>query len=285
MIFELRSQSKVLLVLLGVGLLAVLTACTSCGEAGSSSGGSLDRVQETGVLRVGYVNFPPIVFRDPQTGEVTGHFALSVEEIASQLEVDVEYIEATWQTFVAGLQTGQYDLSVAPTFSTIPRAASVAFSDPLMYVGNSAIIRRGETRFASLADIDQRSITVAVTEGEAGHEYATSNFEHARVVVQSQGDQNLAFSQVVAGRADVALGDAWATSQFAAAHPGEVLDLFADRPYNLTAVSWAVRPDDVQFLNFINTALDVLESTGKLAEHESAFDAHWLHKMPTWETR
>ena len=144
-----------------------------------------------------------------------------------------------------------------------------------------AIIRKGETRFHSLADIDKKGIVVAVTQGEAGQEYAETNFKNAKIVVMSQSDQILAFSQVLAERADIALGDAYVTAKFAAEHP-EAIDLFAQNPYNLTPICWAVRPNDLEFLNFINNAIGVLESTGKLSEHERQYNTHWLHTERHW---
>lgn len=274
--------------LLLIAFLALVTSIVGCkdgspGQARSSTTETtLQRIKRTNILKVGYVNFPPFVFKDVDTGKMRGHFILSVEEIAKQVGAKCQYTEATWSTFVAGLQTKQFDLSIAPTFGTIPRALSVAFSRPLIYAGNSAIVRAGETRFSSLEDIDKEGITVAVTQGEAGQEYAKANIKKAKVVVMSQGDQTLAFTQVLAKRADVALGDAYVTAKFAAEHHGEAVDLFANNPYNLTAICWAVRPDDLEFLNFVNTAIDVLDSTGKLAQHERAYDAHWLHPKRDW---
>jgi len=283
-------MQKALKVAIVLSVLAVLIALAGTWAAfrRSSTAGSesttLQRISQSKTFRVGYVNFPPCVYRDLGSGEMKGHFVSAVEEIAKQMGARCEFQEATWATFTAGLQNRQFDLSIAPTFGTVPRAMSVAFSRPLMYVGSSAIVNKGEKRFSSLADIDGEGVTVAVTQGEAGHEYAQANFKKAKVSVQSQGDQSLAFSAVLAGRADIGLGDAYAVAQFAAAHP-EAEDLFAKNPYNLTAVCWAVRPSDTEFLNFINTAIDVLDSTGKLAEFEHRVDAHWLHVGRTWVSR
>lgn len=286
---EISKDKSLRFYLLMFGIFTVLLFLPACKRFGDNSTANkevvpktLEKIIKTKTIRVGYVNFPPIVFKDVKTGEVKGHFVLSIEEIAKQMGVKCQYEEATWSTFAAGLQNKQFDISIAPTFGTIPRALQVTFSRPLMYVGNSAIVRKGETRFHSLGDIDKKEIIVAVTQGEAGHEYAQTNIKNAKIVVMSQSDQTLAFSQVLAGRADIALGDAYVTAKFAAEHPDEAVDLFAQNPYNLTAVCWAVRPDDVEFLNFINNAIEVLESTGKLLEYERQYDAHWLHPERRW---
>jgi len=245
---------------------------------------TLEKIMDTKILKVGYVNFEPIVFKDPDTGDLRGHFVLAIEEIARQMKVKCEYHETTWANLYKALREGEFHISIAPTFGTISQALSVAVSRPLMYIGSSAIAKRRDRRFRSIQDVDQEGVVVAVTEGESGHRYAQAEIKRAEVVVQPLRDQAITFSQVLEGNADVALGGAHMTAQFAAAHRKEVKDLFADEPYNITGVSWAVKPSDQAFLNFINTALNVLESTGKLAQFEKRYDLHWLHPERLWIT-
>ena len=245
---------------------------------------TLDRLVRSGKLAVGYVAMEPCVIKDPNTGELTGHLVDTVEFIAKQADLEISYHEESWSTFVAGLHTGRYDLSIAPTFATIPRSKSVAFTIPLFMVGNSMIVAKGETRFKDVMDLDQDGVVVAVTNGEAGHEFAQSNFTVCKIKVLPSPDQSLTMSEVSVGRADAALGDAYATKKYAAEHP-EVTDLLADRPYNITPAAWAVRHGDVELLSFINTAIQFCEATGKLQEFEVKAGAHWLHPEKKWVVR
>jgi polar amino acid transport system substrate-binding protein len=240
------------------------------------------KIKKEGVLRVGYILASPWAIKDPETGKLSGTFVDTINEIAINMEVKVEFVEATFATFIAGLQSKQYDLSIAPTFSTIQRAKSVAFTIPLMAAGNSAIVRKGDNRFKTLEDIDQEGITVAVTQGEQGHEYAKANFKRAKITVIASGDQNLTFSEVLAGRADVALGDVWFSAKFAAEHSG-VHDLFAENPYNVTPVGWAVRYEDLTLLTFINTSLEYLDTNGKLDEIDRKHGVKWLRPKKIWK--
>jgi polar amino acid transport system substrate-binding protein len=233
-------------------------------------------------MRVGYVVYPPTVVKNPNTGELSGHFVDAARFIADVMKVRVQFVEATWSTFVAGLQSGQFDLSIAATYRTIPRATAVAFTTPIIYIGNGAIVRRGDTRFRSLSDFDKPAITIAVAQGEASHEYALQHLPTAHLTVLSTADLSQPLTEVIAGRADVGLADAWTTAQFAAKHP-EVVDLFAGQPYDLTPVGWAVRQNDTEFLNFVNTAVDYLISTGRMRDWERKYGAHWVYPKVTWE--
>jgi len=243
---------------------------------------TFEKVKKTGILKVGYIVYPPTVQRDPNTGVLSGHYVDAVEEIAKQMNLRIEYHEAEWGTFIAGLKSGKFDLSIAATYRTIPRAQEVAFTRPLMYIGNSVIVKANEKRFNSIEDFNQEGLTIAVTQGEQGHEYAKMYLSKAKLTVLSTADQSLAFTEVSTGRADAALGDSWACEQYATKHP-EVKDLLADNPYNLTPVGWAVRYDDLVWLEFINTALDALDSTGKLRDFETKHGAHWIHPKISWE--
>ena len=264
-------------------LLAVITTLITQ-SLSSPTGGAvfetqnpLEAITESGELNVCYVEYPPAVIKDPNTQSLSGHFVDTLENIAKEMGVKVNYQETSWTTFIIGLKTGKCDLSIAPTFKTINRAKSVSFTRALFYAGNSAISMRGNNRVSSLEDLEKEGLKIAVTQGEAGHEYAKANLPSAELIVHPGPDQSEAFSDVSAGRADVALGDFWATKMYAREHP-EVRDVFAADPYNLMPVGWAVRTEDVEWLNFVNTALETLESQGKFEEFEGKYDAHWIHK-------
>ena len=260
-----------------------IVVVAACGRVSDVQLSTLDRINAEGVLRVGYIVFPPTVFRNPTTDELTGHHVETIREIARLADWRLEFVEAEFSTFVAGLAARRFDVSVAPTFVTVPRATSVGFTRPLFFAGNSAIARLDDARFSSLDDIDQPGIAVAVTQGEAGHEYARANFENAELIVHAGSNQAFAFQDVIAGRADVGLGDAYVTAAFAREHADAVKDLFVDEPYNLTPVSWAVRQGDVELLNFLNSSLDALDYQGRLRKFEAEAGANWLHLSRAWE--
>lgn len=272
-------------------IIAVAVCFSGCFDRQSTEGSAQSRssrqedtfskIKREGQMTVGFIVFPPFVIQDPNTKKLSGTFVETMEEIAMQMEVKTDWQEATWSTFIAGLQSKKFDISIAPTFSTISRAKSVAFTTPLIAAGNSAIVRKGDQRFKTLADIDKKGIVVAVTQGEQGHEYAKANFKNAEIKVLSGGDQNLTFSEVLAGRADVALGDFWIVQQFVTQHP-ELQDLFAGNPYNITPIAWAVRYEDQSLLTFLNTALECLDTSGKLDEINRKYNANFLRFRRVW---
>jgi ABC-type amino acid transport substrate-binding protein len=260
-----------------LSIILIFSSCSSRQKAPIETQSVLSEIKNKGVVNVGFVNYPPIVYRDLSTGKITGHFAKTIEDIFSQINIKVNFIETTWYNFPAGLKNHQFDICIAPTFSTIPRAFSVAFTNPLMYVGNSAICKNNDNRFKTLADFDRKGIVIAVTQGEQGEEYAKQNIKNAEVKVLSGSDQNLTFMEVILGRADLALGDSYAVSKFVEEHKGVVKDILKNDPYNLTAVCWSTRYNDLDLLYFLNSSIDVLSIRGVLIKYEQQFGANWLH--------
>jgi polar amino acid transport system substrate-binding protein len=247
------------------------------------AGGTLQKLYKEGVLRVGYVVYPPTIIKDPETGELSGYFIDAVRFIAEVSKVRVEFVETTWATFMDGLQSDQFDLSIGATYRTIPRAMEVAFTKPIIYIGNGAIVRNDDGRFTTIEDFDREGIRIAVAQGEASHEYAKIHLEKAELIVVSTADLSEPLTEVLDGRADVGLADSWTTFQFAREYPEVVTDLFADRPYNIMPVGWAVRQNDQEFLNFLNTSIDYLISTGQMREWEKKYNARGLRPKILWE--
>lgn len=245
---------------------------------------TIEKIKERKIIRVGYVAYPPTVVKDPNSGLPSGHFIDAIEYVADSLGVKTEYHEDTFAGFTASLNSDKFDVAVAALYRTIPRAAQVAFTRPIIYIGNGAIVRKGDVRFKNVASLNQKGVRLAVAQGEASHEYAKAHFQNANLTVLSTSDLSMPMLEVVAGRADVGLADAWSTAQFAA-RESSVEDLFATAPYDLTAVGWAVKPSDLEFLQFLNTTLDYLESTGRMSQWEAKYDAHWVRPRISYEVR
>ena len=132
---------------------------------------------------------------------------------------------------------------------------------------------------------DRPDIKVGVVDGEGSHEFVKANFKNqANIVVFAGSDLSQCLAAVSAGQVDVGMSDALETAKYAKVHP-EVVDLFADQPYDLTPISWAVRQDDLAWKAFLDTALETLESQGKLAAFERKYDYRWVQPVMDYKKR
>ena len=271
-------------ILLATLSLLFLYGCNPKSTSGVAQESTFEKIKKAKTIKVGYIIYPPMVTKNPNTGKLNGHFIATIKDIADQAGWKLKFIETDWSGFAAGLNSRRFDLSIAPTFTTIPRLTKVSFTQPLIYAGNSAIVRANDKRFTQITDFNNKEVTLAVTQGEAGHEYALANLPEAKLIVHPGSNQSLAFQDVLAGRADAALGDAYITAQFVLKHKDKLTDLFADNPYNLTPVSWAIGYGDNDLLAFLNNAIAVLSIQGKLRQYEKEAGANWIHAKTIWIT-
>lgn len=249
----------------------------------SASVDTLAKIQKTKKMSVCYAVFPPAVIKDAKTGKVSGHDIDALEIMAKQLGAEVEYHESTFGNMAAAVQTGQCDIGTS-LFVKIPRAAAVAFSEPIFYAGNSGLVRKGDIRFKTIADVDKSGITVAVATGESGHIYAQEHFKQAKVVpidIESS-DLSRFLLEVTSGRADIGIADANTIKLFAAQHP-ESEDVFANNTFDLNPDAWPIRHGDTSFLNFVNNSIKYMQTSGQWAELEKKYDAHWLHEVKEYK--
>lgn len=259
-------------------------ACASRPEPSTANRDTLATILAEGRIRAGYFVEPPAVMKDANTGQVSGTFVEAIKYIAAQLKVDVQFVEVDLASFSAGLQTNSFDVSIGPTFKTIPRAASCAFTRTIFYLGYTGVVRKGQgTSFTRESDIDQPGITVAVKEGSAIQRYAADNFKKAKVAVLAGTDLSLPLQAVSSGQATIGLMNEHTVEFYQRQHP-EVETILAGSPIQVVGMSWAVRPDDLVWLNFLNTSLESLESTGQMAawERKYYFGRVLKHAMPSY---
>ena len=238
-------------------ILAGLLLATVAWHVPPAAAQVLDRIVSEHKIKVGFIPSPPSAIKDTNTGELSGFYVDAVRLIFKQANVEPVFVETTWGNFVAGLQSGQFDLCIAGTFATVPRATAVEFTHPLSYLGYSAVVKAGDVRFHSLADLNRPDITIALIQGGASVDYAKENFPKAKLVTLATGNLLAPFVEVSAARADVGIEDAWAAQRYAKEHP-EVTDLFAGKPYNVLPIAWTVKRGNEDLLRMMDTSIDWL---------------------------
>jgi cyclohexadienyl dehydratase len=248
-----------------------LIGCSQGQQSTTTTRSEMDVIRETRTIRAGWGPYAPYASLDPATKKPQGFYIDLFEEVARESGLKVEWVETTWGTMISDIKANKFQVMGAPVFRTVPRAFEIAFSRPIDYFGYSAIIRANETRFKTIDDFNRGDITLAVTQGEVGHDYAQRHLPKAKLVVHKTGDIALALTDVIENRADAGICDAWTAKQFAAEHKGAVRDLFADKPFNIVGAGWFVKQDQVELLQFLNTSIDWLESSGEIQRTASKY--------------
>ena len=260
-----------------IGISTLLLASLLGSSLAFAQENALQKIVRTKKFNIGYVLHTPTAMKDPKTGELTGFHFDAARWMCDQMKVDCVFQEVTWATFVAGLQGGKYDLSVAGSFTTMARAMAVAFTDPVYYKGSGAVVPKASS-IRTVADLKKPGLRVSVVQGTSDQDWATRNLPEAKLII-STAEAHVALLDVIAGRADVGLSDSMVTAEFAEKYP-QVRDLFAERPYILFPVSWTVRPEDTELLRVVNNAIRLMDLQGVFGQIEKKYNIT-AHMRPT----
>ncbi|MEZ5758540.1 MAG: transporter substrate-binding domain-containing protein [Emcibacteraceae bacterium] len=204
-----------LIVILSISSFATAQAA-SCGNAPDL----LEEIMKRGKIRIGWINSKPFQYRN-EKGELEGAFVNAGNMLGQELlKVEVEWVEAKWDTFIAGLQSGKYDVVISNVARRPNRAVSVWFTKPVV-IGSQTFLVRKDKNIKKLADLDKPGATVVVRLGSAAHITYTENekdfFKNARI--KSVAPPALPEQEVASGRAIAMGAGSIETQQIARANP------------------------------------------------------------------
>jgi len=104
-------------------------------------------------------------------------------------------------------------------FITMPRAASVAFTKPIAFVGNSGVVRAdGQLHPAQIQDLNHSTVRIAVLQGQAIDEYCRRYLRKPNSWY-SLGDLTAPLTAVTSNQADIGFMNSVTVAQYCASHP------------------------------------------------------------------
>ena len=146
-----------------VGLLMAVWAISS---AAASEINTLQRLSETGTLRVGYGDTAPFSYQD-EDGNVLGYSIELCQRVAAQLQqqlnlpkLDIEYVFRTPGNRVQLLNSGEIDIECNASTNNAERRRSADFSLSHFFVSVRFVALK-ENQFFTLQDLAGRSVSVA----------------------------------------------------------------------------------------------------------------------------
>ncbi len=210
-------MKKILAMLLAIAMLACLFA--GCGNSDKSNDGSTpgsdaapdadvtaasdyEELQAKGTMVVGITDFAPMDYRD-DNGEWTGFDAELARMVASQLDLECEFIEIDWDNKILELESKSIDCVWNGMTLTDEVLNAMECTDP--YLVNAQVVVMKSDKVADYADVDaMKDLAVAVESGSAGDETATNNGFTNVTKVTAQSD---ALMEVASGTADACIID------------------------------------------------------------------------------
>jgi ABC-type amino acid transport substrate-binding protein len=109
----------------------------------------LPDLNERTVVAVTGNDYTPLNFVDPATGKAVGWEYDAVNEICRRLNCTVDWQVTSWDTMIAAVQEGQFDVGMDGITITDERKQQVDFSDPYMNSQQYMLVRADEERFST----------------------------------------------------------------------------------------------------------------------------------------
>jgi polar amino acid transport system substrate-binding protein len=219
---------------------------------------TLERIQRTGEIRIGYANETPFAYTLPD-GTVTGESPEITRVIFKTIGVtQVKAVLTEWGGLIPGLIAGRFDVIAAGMYVTPERQQQVSFTDPHYQIGSTLLVAKGNpSKLNSYASIvaDKR-IKLAIMSGTAEYGYAREAGVPDGQIMQVPN--TIAQLQAVrTGRAQAAVGTQL-TMRGLGAKGGsrvEAITDFKDDPAHLGYGALAFRKDDQDLRDAVNAAL------------------------------
>jgi len=200
---------------------AVAVACALLTGLPAQAESSWSAIQKKGVLRCAAAIAPVYVMRNPQSGQYSGLFANLCRDFGEQvLKVKVEFIDATWDNIVAGLQSNKWDM--APALNPTPaRSLVVAFTDPVVESQTALVVHKDNPKFAGAGtaaeDYDKAGVRITSHAGSVPAMSIAPVFKNATIqLLPGTEETRLA---LMSRRADALAGDSGEVMPIIVANP------------------------------------------------------------------
>ncbi len=244
-------------------------AFTEGGEAESTGtvdlsnvDGLLKQVLDKGTLVAGMEgNWAPWSYHDLDTNEVIGYDADTARAIGEKLGVEVQIVEAPWESLFAGLDDGRYDIVINGVEVTDERSEKYDFSEPYAYIHTALVVRKDNEEIKSFDDLKGKKTvnSIGSTYMELAESYGASA---AGVSTLNDTIQN-----VIDGRADATLNADVSIYDYLNQQPDANIKIVATTE-DASHVAIPIRKGDetASFEKAVNAAIEELKADGTLAE-------------------
>jgi cyclohexadienyl dehydratase len=222
----------------------------------------LDRVVKSQKLRVCiWPEYYAISYKNPKTGQLEGIDIDIAKQLAGELKAELEFVESSFQAFIADLQTDKCAIGMFGIGATLARAQAVEFSDPYLVTSIYGVTKKNHPKIKSWNDMDQDGIVVATQLGSYVDTFMKTYLKKAKVLsVQPPATRE---GEVASGRADILMTDYPVAKKLEATQDwAKVIN--PTEPLAVTPYAYAVAPGDQVWLTYVNLFLKTIKRDGRL---------------------
>ncbi len=210
----------------------------------------LQSILANGELRVGTTgDWNPMTMIDPNSKERTGFDIDIANALASDMGVKVVFVPTTWKTLVNGVVADKYDVTSSASLS--PKRALVAgYSGSYFAVEDvPMMLKKNKGKYNSWEDLNNPSVTVAVTLGTVQEKRAAVLFDNSEIIKVSSPARD--YQEVLAGRADISMTSNLEAAKLVEQYP-ELMIVPVQKGKNPTPLAMLLPQSDQVWINYVN---------------------------------
>ena len=250
--------------LLSIILTLVLTlgALVGCGQKTDESKSYIEKIKESGKVKIGvFSDKPPFGYVD-EKGENQGYDVYLAKRIAKDLlgdENKVEFVLVEAANRVEYLESNKVDIILANFTVTPERKEKVDFATPYMKVALGVVSPDGSP-IKSVEELKGKKLLV--NKGTTAENYFTKNYPDIELVKFEQNTET--FAALTDGRGDALAHDNTLLFAWAKENPGYTT--FISNLGDEDVIAPAVKKDNTELLEWLNNEIDALTKDGFFEE-------------------
>ena len=222
---------------------------------------ALQAIIRRGELRVGMqVGYVPFQMHG-HDGNLVGLDVDLAEMVARSLNVVLRVVRLTWQELIPSLLEGKTDVVMSGMTVTPERNVQVLFTLPVLETGRMFLVHASNAeQFKNLEDLDKQGIFIVSTPGGLGEIRIRELLPKASY--REFPDRKRSIGEVLERRAQAFIDEEFSIRLACATHPHILTSRF--KPVTYEPMSWAVRPGDLHWLNWLNNFIRKIHGDGRL---------------------
>lgn len=247
--------------------IGVLAGCGNSSDATTSDSDTetyddqLAAIQEAGKIVVGVEGtYPPFTYHDDSTDELTGFDVELAKAIGEKLGVEVEFVEAAWDSLLAGIDSGRVDTVINAVSTSDERREKYDFSDVYLHLYSEIWVTGDNDEIKSVEDLDGKKIATNTTNVFAEW-YKEQGAEI--VSIDTSGE---AMELLLSGRVDFLGSNSIIINNYISEHPDTDVKSVFTIPDSDEAVAIPFKKGETRLVEAVNSALDELRADGTLSD-------------------
>lgn len=224
---------------------------------------TLASIRQRGELRVGmqpgYVPFQMI----GKNGSLVGLEVDLAAMAAKSLNVGLRVVRSTWAELIPTLLEGNVDVIMSGMTVTPERNQQVAFTIPLLETGRLFLVHSSNAeKYKKFQDLNHSGTFVVSWPG--GLENLRIQELLPMASYREFQDRNTALTEVLERRAHVFIDDEFSIRTACSNYPGILTCRY--KPITYEMMAWAVRPDELHWLNWLDNFIRRVQGDGRLED-------------------